>query len=43
MELLPDDTLVATGYVKYAPWPEKNSVVSSRFRLAETDALLPAK
>jgi hypothetical protein len=39
VELLPDGTLVATTYVKYRPGPEKNSVVSTRFTLAETDAL----
>jgi hypothetical protein len=43
MELLPDGTFVATTYVKYSPGPEKNSVVSTRFGLAETDALLPTK
>lgn len=39
LELLPDDTLVATTYVKYRQGPEKNSVVSTRFKLAETDAM----
>ena len=42
VELLPDDTIVATTYVKYAPGPEKHSVVSVRFRLSETDKLLSA-
>lgn len=37
LELLPDGTFVATTYVKYRPGPEKNSVVSARFTLAETD------
>ncbi len=37
LELLPDDTFVATTYVKYRPGPEKNSVVSTRFKLTETD------
>lgn len=37
LELLPDGTLVATTYVKYRPGPEQNSVVSTRFTLAETD------
>jgi hypothetical protein len=37
LELLPDGTLVATTYVKYRPGPEKNSVVSVRFRLEELD------
>jgi hypothetical protein len=39
MELLPDGTIVATTYIKYRPGPEKHSVVSVRFQLAETDAL----
>jgi hypothetical protein len=37
LELLPDGTLVATTYIKYRPGPEQNSVVSTRFTLAETD------
>lgn len=37
LELLPDGTFVATTYVKYRPGPEQNSVVSTRFTLAETD------
>ncbi len=41
MELLADDTIVATTYVKYRPGADKHSVVSARFKLAETDALLP--
>jgi hypothetical protein len=36
---LPDGTLVATTYVKYRPGAEQNSVVSTRFTLAETDAM----
>jgi hypothetical protein len=40
MELLPDGTIVATTYVKYAPGKTKHSVVSVRFDLTETDALL---
>ena len=39
VELLPDSTIVATTYIKYREGPEKNSVVSTRFKLAETDAL----
>lgn len=42
LECLPDGTFVATTYLKYRPGPEKNSVVSVRFKLAETDRLLPA-
>ena len=41
VELLADGTIVATTYVKYAPGPEKNSVISVRFKLSEADALLP--
>jgi len=37
LEILPDGTLVATTYIKYRPGPEKNSVVSARFTLEETD------
>jgi hypothetical protein len=37
LELLPDGTFVATTYIKYRPGPEKHSVVSVRFTLAETD------
>jgi hypothetical protein len=40
MELLPDGTIVATTYVKYASGKEKHSVVSVRFNLATTDALV---
>ena len=40
MELLPDGTIVATTYIKYAPGPEKHSVVSTRFKLSELDAKL---
>ncbi len=40
VELLPDGTIVATTYVKYQPGPEKHSVVSTRFKLSESDALL---
>jgi hypothetical protein len=37
VEILPDGTIVATTYIKYRPGPELNSVVSTRFTLAETD------
>ncbi len=40
MELLPDGTIVTTTYVKYWNDARKHSVVSTRFTLAETDALL---
>lgn len=39
LELLPSDTLVATAYVKYRPGPAKQSVVSVRFNLSETDQM----
>lgn len=39
LELLPDGTFVATTYIKYREGPEKNSVVSTRFQLGETDRL----
>ena len=42
LELLPDGTFVATTYIKYRPGPEKNSVISVRFTLAETDQLAQA-
>ena len=37
LELLPDGTFVATTYIKYREGPEKNSVVSTQFKLTETD------
>jgi hypothetical protein len=40
LEVLPDGTIVATTYLKYAPGPEKHSVMNTRFQLTETDALL---
>ena len=40
MELLPDNTIVAATYIKYRPGKQKHSVVSTRFRLAETDEAL---
>jgi hypothetical protein len=47
MEILPDQTIVATTYIKYRPGNEKNSVISTRFTPAETDetwrALTPRK
>lgn len=42
LELLPDGTFVATTYIKYREGAEKNSVVSARFTLAETDRLAAA-
>ena len=43
VELLPDGTIVATTYLKYWDDERKHSVVSTRFSLAETDALLKNK
>lgn len=40
VELLQDGTIVATTYVQYRPGAEKNSVVSTRFKLSESDVLL---
>jgi hypothetical protein len=40
LERLPDGTLVATTYIKHRPGRERNSIVSVRFKLSETDARL---
>ena len=40
MEVLPDGTIVATTYIRYHPGKELNSVVSTRFKLAELDKRL---
>lgn len=40
LECLTDGTLVATTYIKYAEGTRKHSVVSTRFKLEETDKLL---
>jgi len=37
VELLPDGTIVATTYIKYWPGKKKHSVVSTRFKIEETD------
>jgi hypothetical protein len=39
VELLPDDTIVATTYIKYQEGNNKQSVVSTRFTLPELDKL----
>lgn len=39
MVLLPDDTVVATTYIKYQPGNNKHSVVSTRFKLEELDKI----
>jgi hypothetical protein len=43
LERLPDGTIVATTYIKYKPDEKKHSVVSTRFKLAELDAMLAAE
>ncbi|WP_052362405.1 sialidase family protein [Geminisphaera colitermitum] len=43
LELLPDETFVATTYLKYREGPERNSIVSTRFKLSGTDALVSGK
>lgn len=40
LEILPDGTIVATNYIKYRPGSKKQSVVCTRFKLEETDALV---
>jgi hypothetical protein len=40
LEVLPDGIIVATNYIKYRAGPEKHSVVSTRFKLEETDAMV---
>lgn len=39
LELLPAGEILATTYVKYRPGDEQQSIVCTRFRLSETDAL----
>jgi photosystem II stability/assembly factor-like uncharacterized protein len=39
MDLLPDGTIAATTYIKYAPGKKRHSVISTRFKLKEIDAL----
>lgn len=39
VSLLEDGTIVATTYIKYAPGPEKHSVVSTRFKIDELDGM----
>jgi len=43
VELLPDGTLVCTTYVRYFPDNRQSSVVSTRFRIEETDQVMKAK
>jgi sialidase-1 len=37
MERLPDGTIIATTYIKYQPGKKKHSVISTRFKIQETD------
>jgi hypothetical protein len=37
MAVLPDGTIVATTYIKYRPGNKKHSIVSTRFKMEETD------
>lgn len=43
VEVLPDGTVIATSYIKYRPGKNRHSVVSTRFQLSETDAMLKAR
>ena len=43
MEILPDGTIIATTYIKYRPGKEKHSVISTRFKIKETDLLASRK
>jgi len=43
VELLSDDTIVFTTYIKYRAGKKKHSVVSLRLKLDETDALLASQ
>ena len=43
LEVLPDGTIVATTYIKFQAGPEKNSVVNTRFKLPDIDAMLTEK
>ncbi len=43
VEVLPDDTLIATTYVKYRAGEEKHSVVSVHLKLDETDAMVQSE
>jgi len=40
MEILPDQTIAATTYIKYRAGKEKHSVITTRFKLEETDQRL---
>jgi len=40
MEILPDGTIIATTYIKYKDDKNKHSVVSTRFNIQETDAMM---
>lgn len=40
LEKLPDGTIIATTYIKYRPGTDKHSVISTRFKIADTDRLV---
>ncbi len=39
LEILSDDTIIATTYIKYAPGKDKHSIVSVRFKAEDTDKM----
>ena len=41
LEILPDDTIIATSRIRYRPGKVKHSVVSTRFKIEETDKNTP--
>ncbi len=43
LELLEDGTIVATTYIKHRPGSEKHSVMSTRFKISDTDRILGRK
>jgi photosystem II stability/assembly factor-like uncharacterized protein len=43
MEILPDGTIIATTYIKYKPGKKQHSVLNTRFKLKELDALVKAQ
>jgi hypothetical protein len=43
LEVLQDGTIVATTYIKYQRGTERNSVISTRFQLQETDRMLESR
>jgi hypothetical protein len=43
MEILKDGTVIATTYIKYKPGKKQHSVLNTRFKLKELDALVKAQ